>query len=80
MPSHPLEAIDYERTESTDKDDSKMISLESLALLTGFPIETIKSELLSGQQENQSLFSMDELRSIMEAYINKTFTPDLAEV
>ena len=80
MASQPLEAIDFTNNADCAKDNSKMISLESLAVLTGFPIETIKAELLPNHNENQNLFSMDELRSIMEAYINKTFSPELAEL
>lgn len=46
------------------------VSLETLAKMTGFPVEMIKEEIFKGEGDDQ--VSMDELRSAMLSYIDST--------
>lgn len=46
------------------------ISLESLAQLTGFPVEFIQSELLIGEDD----LSLDELRASVLNYLHENFS------
>jgi hypothetical protein len=46
------------------------VSLEALAKMTGFPVEMIKEEILSGQNDQE--ISLEELRSAMLNYIDST--------
>lgn len=46
------------------------ISLEALAKMTGFPVEMIKDEVFSGQNDQE--ISLEELRSAMLNYIDST--------
>lgn len=55
----------------TEKENSEMVTLKSLAELTGFPEEMIKSELFSSSMEGNSV-KLEDLRSAMMSYIDKT--------
>jgi hypothetical protein len=46
------------------------VSLETLAKMTGFPVEMIKEEIFMGQESSE--VSLDDLRSAMLSYIDKT--------
>lgn len=58
-----------ETTNGLDTKSGK-VSLETLAKLTGFPVEMIKEEIFKGEGEDQ--VSMDDLRSAMLSYIDST--------
>ncbi|MBC76442.1 MAG: hypothetical protein CME64_10545 [Halobacteriovoraceae bacterium] len=51
--------------------DQELISLESLATLTGFPVKMIKEELFSSEVADEKV-SLDELRKAMVSYIDAT--------
>lgn len=46
------------------------VSLETLAKMTGFPVELIKEEIFPGESTDQ--VSLEELRSAMLTYIDST--------
>lgn len=46
------------------------VSLETLAKMTGFPIELIKEEVFKGQTDKE--VSLEDLRSAMLTYIDST--------
>ena len=46
------------------------VSLETLAKMTGFPVEMIKEELFNGEDSSQ--VTLEELRSAMLTYIDST--------
>lgn len=50
------------------------VSLEVLAKMTGFPVELIKEELFRGEEASQ--ISIDDLRTAMLSYIDKTMMMD----
>lgn len=50
--------------------DDEMISLDALADLTGFPVETIKEELLMGEDVQSDAISLGGLREAMLKYLN----------
>ncbi len=50
---------------------SGKISLETLAKMTGFPVEMIKEEIFKGQNSDQEI-SLDDLRNAMLTYIDST--------
>jgi hypothetical protein len=50
--------------------EKSKVSLEALAKMTGFPVEMIKEEIFSGQNDQE--ISLDELRSAMLNYIDST--------
>lgn len=52
-------------------EEQEMIALESLASLTGFPVELIKKELFNGKLEEGEV-SMSKLRSVMADYLDST--------
>ena len=57
--------------------EEEMISLEALAELTGFPVETIKEELLKGEETKGDAISLGNLRSAMLQYLNSdSFAPE----
>lgn len=49
---------------------SGKVSLETLAKMTGFPVELIKEEIFAGEGSDQ--VSLEELRSAMLTYIDST--------
>lgn len=49
---------------------SGKVSLETLAKMTGFPVELIKEEIFPGESTDQ--VSLEELRSAMLSYIDST--------
>ncbi len=51
--------------------DQEMVSLESLADLTGFPVKMIKEELFNSEAAQERV-SLDELRKAMVNYIDAT--------
>ncbi|MCO4753540.1 MAG: hypothetical protein KC478_03615 [Bacteriovoracaceae bacterium] len=51
--------------------DQEMVSLESLADLTGFPVKMIKEELFNSEAAQEKV-SLDELRKAMVSYIDAT--------
>jgi hypothetical protein len=51
------------------KGDEQMLSVESLAELTGFSSELIKDEILSGHDLNDGQISLGELRVAMTKYL-----------
>lgn len=52
------------------KRDNEMVSLESLAQLTGFPLETIKEEVLADANCESGEISMGELREAMSRFLS----------
>ncbi len=46
------------------------VSLETLAKMTGFPVELIKEEVFNGEVSSQ--VSLEELRAAMLSYIDST--------
>lgn len=56
-------------------DDQEMISLESLADLTGFPVEMIRTELFKSELTEEKI-TLDELRKAMVSYIDATMLED----
>jgi hypothetical protein len=54
---------------ATEEKNGK-VSLETLATLTGFPVELIREEVFKGEVASQ--VSLDELRSAMLAFIDST--------
>jgi hypothetical protein len=46
------------------------VSLETLAKMTGFPVELIKEEVFSGKISSQ--VSLEELRAAMLTYLDST--------
>lgn len=50
--------------------EEEMISFESLAELTGFPVETIKGELLSEEASSSDAISLGNLREAMLKYLS----------
>ncbi len=61
-------AQDLNRLDSETK--NAKVSLETLAKMTGFPIEMIKEEVFKGQTDKE--VSLDELRAAMLTYIDST--------
>ncbi len=47
------------------------VSLETLAKMTGFPIEMVKEEVFKGRTGDEEI-SLEELRLAMLAYIDST--------
>ena len=54
--------------ELTDK--AEKVSLETLAKMTGFPVEMIKEEIFKGQTDQE--VSLNELRQAMLNFIDST--------
>jgi predicted HTH domain antitoxin len=48
------------------------VSLETLAKMTGFPIEMVKEEVFKGRIGDNEDISLEELRAAMLAYIDST--------
>lgn len=57
------------------KQDQDLISLESLADLTGFPVEMIRKELFKSELTDERI-SLGELRKAMVNYIDATMLED----
>ncbi|MEX0797981.1 MAG: hypothetical protein WD025_00960 [Bacteriovoracaceae bacterium] len=55
--------------------DQELISLESLADLTGFPVEMIRKELFKADVTDERI-SLGELRKAMVNYIDATMLED----
>lgn len=53
------------------KENEQVVNLESLASLTGFPIEMIKKELFHNEDVTQGV-SLNRLRDAMADYIDAT--------
>lgn len=53
-------------TQTSNVHGEEHVSLSTLAEMTGFPVDYIKSELLL----NKDALSLDELRSIMVKYLS----------
>ena len=49
--------------------ESEKLSLSSLSLMTGFPVDFIKSELLMDSDKNE--LSVEDLRSHMVSFLEK---------
>jgi hypothetical protein len=58
---------------SSDEKNGK-VSLETLAKMTGFPVDLIKEEIFKGEGEDQ--VSLEALRSAMLSYIDSTMLID----
>lgn len=56
-------------------EEQEMVALESLANLTGFPVELIKKELFNGQFDENEI-SMSKLRAVMADYLDSTMLED----
>lgn len=56
-------------------EDQEIISLESLADLTGFPVEMIRSELFKSELADEKI-TLSELRKAMVNYIDATMLED----
>ena len=52
--------------------NDEVVSLKALAELTGFPVDYIKRELLSGDEEVTEM-TMTELRKRVLAYLDSSF-------
>lgn len=61
-------------TTNGHEEKSGKVSLETLAKMTGFPVEMIKEEIFNG--EGQEQVSMNELRAAMLSYIDTTMLMD----
>ncbi len=60
---------DNQTTAGSEVKDGK-VSLETLAKMTGFPVELIKEEVFNGEVSSQ--VSLEELRAAMLSYIDST--------
>lgn len=60
---------DNQTTEGSEVRAGK-VSLETLAKMTGFPVELIKEEIFHGEDKDQ--VSLEDLRSAMLSYIDTT--------
>lgn len=60
------------------KDNQEMVSLESLADLTGFPVEMIRTELFKSELSDEKV-SLSELRKAMVNYIDATMLEEASE-
>ena len=58
--------------ESRAKEKQEMVTLKSLSDLTGFPVKMIKEELFNDQNLKLESLSLDDLRSAMLNYLDKT--------
>lgn len=53
--------------------ENELVSLDSLAALTGFPVEMIKTELFKDSSlENEEKVTLADLRKAMVSYIDAT--------
>lgn len=52
--------------------EQELVSLDSLAELTGFPVEMIKSELFKNSSLETEKVTLAELRKAMVSYIDAT--------
>lgn len=52
--------------------EQELVSLDSLAELTGFPVEMIKSELFNNSSLETEKVTLAELRKAMVSYIDAT--------
>mgnify|MGYP001170272878 CR=1 FL=1 len=52
--------------------EQELVSLDSLAALTGFPVEMIKSELFKDSALENEKISLADLRKAMVSYIDAT--------
>ncbi len=59
----------------TENNEQEMVSIESLATMTGFPVEMIKTELFNNTDVEGDV-SLDELRSAMVSFIDATMLDD----
>jgi hypothetical protein len=59
-------------------ENEQMVKLESLATLTGFPVELIKKELFNDEEIKEDI-SLSDLRSAMVDYIDATMLEDEKE-
>lgn len=64
--------IDQSMKSSDEK--SGKVSLETLAKMTGFPVDLIKEEIFNGKGDDQ--VSLESLRSAMLSYIDSTMLVD----
>lgn len=55
----------------SDEQQDSLVSLQSLAELTGFPVEMIKKELFTSHEASDQV-SLDQLRTAMAAFIDAT--------
>lgn len=65
-------AIGLEKVQEVSKPTEEVVSLGTLAELTGFPVDYIKRELLSGDEEVTEM-TMTELRKRVLAYLDSNF-------
>ena len=59
-----------EQTEGFTEESKEMVTWKTLAALTGFPEDLIKSELL-GDEDAAGDISLDGLRDLMLSYLDK---------
>ena len=60
-------------TQTSNKDEgSQSVSLEKLAEMTGFPAKMIKAELFLGELAEGEPISIEELRSHMLGFLNRS--------
>ncbi len=60
------------------REEDHLVTFETLALLTGFPVDFIKRELFLGKLPETKELSLDQLRSNMIKYLDRKaqdFTP-----
>ena len=62
--------------ESGAKEKQEMVTLKSLSDLTGFPVKMIKEELFNDQDLRIESLSLEDLRSAMLSYLDKTMLQD----
>jgi len=65
-----LERSQKGTTDST-KEAQELVSLESLAEMTGFPVEMIRKELFNSELTEEKI-SLEDLRAAMVNYIDAT--------
>lgn len=63
----PIVSHDHDNAKANN--ENKQISLDSLSLLTGFPVSFIKRELVL----KENFVSMKDLRQSMMAFLHSTF-------
>lgn len=70
-----LENKTQDQGSAVQESGEEIISLKSLADLTGFPVEMIKSELFKSELADEEL-TLDDLRKAMVNYIDATMLED----
>ncbi len=65
--------LERSQKETTDgaSEAQELVSLESLAEMTGFPVEMIRKELFNSELKEEKV-SLEDLRAAMVNYIDST--------